>query len=303
MKISVAICTWNRHQLLDQTLGSLAKMKIPSGIQWELIVVDNRSTEPEVPAILEKWQDHLPLKSVVENVQGHSASRNRAVAEATGDYIVWTDNDVLVSTDWLTSYCHAFQDHPDAVYFGGPIHPVIDDCPDWIRQTWEICAPVFAERKLADTEIPLGHNKLPYGANFAIRMDSQKRFEYDTKWGRKKDGMLGEDEVSVLRKIIDEGGAGFWVPSAQLEHQIPPDRATIAYVARYYHGQGFANALKDKIDRSTRQIWWDAITLSLNWRYHWLLSEPQVWVSKMVHSSICWGELAGLKARRREESL
>ena len=108
MKISVAICTWNRARLLDLTLESISNLKIPPKIDWELIVVDNNSTEPAAPFVLEDWRKKLPLKIFIEKEQGHSSARNCAVKHSSGDYIIWTDNDVLVSENWLAEYAQAF---------------------------------------------------------------------------------------------------------------------------------------------------------------------------------------------------
>ncbi|MEC9093686.1 MAG: glycosyltransferase [Planctomycetota bacterium] len=296
MKISVAICTWNRSRLLDQTLESISKLKIPPKLDWELIVVDNNSTEPAVPFVLADWRKKLPLKILIEKEQGHSAARNCAVNHSSGDYIIWTDNDVLVSENWLSGYVEAFRNHPEMAFFGGEIKPRFEHPrPAWIQETWKICSPVFATRELGETAIELGLDRLPYGANFAIRADVQRRFAYDTQWGRKKTSMVGEDEVAVLRQVIQDGGRGLWVPGAKLEHFIPPDRATPQYIAAYYFGQGYAKAFKGKTNRPRILTWADAVLSSLSYQFHRRLSRPKTWVSKLVHSNLCWGELSGLR--------
>jgi glycosyltransferase involved in cell wall biosynthesis len=45
VNVSVAICTWNRAKLLDPTLDSLAGLRIPDGLDWEVLVVDNGCTD------------------------------------------------------------------------------------------------------------------------------------------------------------------------------------------------------------------------------------------------------------------
>lgn len=299
MKVSVAICTWNRARLLDQTLESISRLELPHRLDWEVVVVDNNSTEPAVPFVLADWKKKLPLRVVIEKEQGHSAARNCAIQHAQGEYIVWTDNDVLVSKNWLSSYLRAFREHPTAAFLGGPIQPIFEsEQPHWISDTWDICAPVYATRNLGDQPLRLGLDRLPYGANFAVRADIQKKFTYDTKWGRKSNAMVGEDEVSVLRRIVESGHSGIWVPDAKLEHFIPDDRATESYVGSYYFGQGFTNALKDKVTRGRFWIWCDALRTRASYRVHRWFSRPQVWVARLVHANLCQGELAGLKYLR-----
>lgn len=303
MKITVAICTWNRARLLDQTLESLSKMDVPRGLDWELVVVDNNSTELAVPLVLNGWRQQLPLVTAIEEQQGHSAARNRAVELATGDYLVWTDNDVRVSPQWLAAYADAFRKYPDVAFFGGEIKPVFEEGkPDWMESTWSICAPVYATRDLGNELLELDETKLPYGANFAIRADFQRRFPYDTQWGRKTTSMVGEDEIAVLTAVARAGGKGLWLPDARLEHVIPADRANESYVGAYYFGQGLTNALKGKIERGRFRIWWEALVSLWKYRLQRRFTSPQAWVSFLAHARIRQGELAGLKQLRQNQA-
>lgn len=45
MDVTVIICTYNRTLLLQDTLRSLAQLRVPAGLTWEVLVVDNNSTE------------------------------------------------------------------------------------------------------------------------------------------------------------------------------------------------------------------------------------------------------------------
>src|SRR4051812_1329005 len=103
MLVTVAICTWNRAALLDRTLARLRDLRIPPGLSWELLVVDNNCTD-ETSAVLARHAKHLPLRALHEPKQGHSHARNRAVAEARGDLLLWTDDDVLAHADWLAEH-------------------------------------------------------------------------------------------------------------------------------------------------------------------------------------------------------
>ena len=51
MLITVAICTWNRSKLLDATLLEMEKLRIPAGVSWELLVVDNNSKDDTAEVI------------------------------------------------------------------------------------------------------------------------------------------------------------------------------------------------------------------------------------------------------------
>src|SRR4051812_37235025 len=103
MLITVAVCTWNRAGLLDRTLSRMCQLRVPEGVEWELLVVNNNCTD-ETDAVLARYQGRLPLRRLSEPSQGHSHARNRAVRAARGELLIWTDDDVLVEPDWIAGY-------------------------------------------------------------------------------------------------------------------------------------------------------------------------------------------------------
>ena len=68
---------------------------MPASSSWELGLVDNDSSDRTVK-VLSFFGERSPIRYVLEEKPGLSNARNRAVAEAPGKYIIWTDDDVLV---------------------------------------------------------------------------------------------------------------------------------------------------------------------------------------------------------------
>src|SRR5947209_7995559 len=135
MKFTVAICTWNRASLLARTLEQLTRVEHPAGA-WEVLVVNNDSTD-DTERVLDSFADGLPLRRAFEPRAGLSHARNTAVGVATGDYIVWTDDDVLVSAGWLDAYRRAVERWPEAAVFGGPVRPRFEGTPPpWMSASW-----------------------------------------------------------------------------------------------------------------------------------------------------------------------
>ena len=79
MRLTVALCTWNRCALLRETLESLSSLSIPDGIEWDIVVVNNNSTD-DTEAVLKSFRSRLPLRPVFEPRQGISPARNAAIA-------------------------------------------------------------------------------------------------------------------------------------------------------------------------------------------------------------------------------
>ncbi len=85
MDISVIVCTHNRSAALRQTLLSLSEMETPQNLCWEILVVDNNSTDDTRQVVESFHAGLLPnLRYIFERRQGLSFARNRGVAEARG---------------------------------------------------------------------------------------------------------------------------------------------------------------------------------------------------------------------------
>src|SRR5689334_14945335 len=122
MLITVGICTFNRAEKLRRTLDSLVAMRVPSDLAWEIVIVNNNSTD-YTDDVISEYVRRLPVRCELEPRHGKSNALNRAIDVAKGDYIVWIDDDVLVDAGWLTAYVEAFRRWPDAAIFGGRIIP------------------------------------------------------------------------------------------------------------------------------------------------------------------------------------
>lgn len=231
-RVTVAICTWNRADLLRDTLWAMSRLEVPPEVDWEVVVVDNGCTD-HTGDVLSELAGALPLRSVAEPRAGLSHARNRAVAEASGTHVVWTDDDVLVGPRWLAAYARAFDAHPEVAFFGGPIEPHFAAAPpDWLREVWAEVETLFAVRAApaAGTAIRLDH--LPFGANYAVRLDVQRRVPYDTGLGRSRGNLRGLEELECMTSILEAGGSGRWVPEASVRHVLTADRLTARYVCR-----------------------------------------------------------------------
>jgi glucosyl-dolichyl phosphate glucuronosyltransferase len=296
MKLSVAICTWNRSRLLFQTLTRMAtSLRVPDGTEWELLVVNNSCTDDTDP-VIDSFRDRLPIRRLFQPEQGLSRARNLAVEEARGDYLVWTDDDVLVDAGWLEAYASAFRRWPDAAVFGGPIDPwFAAEPPAWLVETWPMIRVAYAVLDLGPEAIPLTAERLPFGANLAFRTEVQRRFPYDTRLGNCGEGRIGGEETRVVRSILQAGGTGRWVPGARVRHFIPPERMSVEYLRSYHRGRG----RRLHFDGQRRQrgvLSWlaRAIVGEVRYRVGRMVANARIWVRGLCASSVAWGYLEGV---------
>ena len=306
MKITVAICTWNRSALLKETLEHVARVAIPHGIKWELLVVNNNSTD-DTHEVLGSFVNRLPLRSVMEPEPGLSNARNCAVRNAAGDYILWTDDDVLVEEKWITAYYDAFQRRPEAAIFGGNIKPWFAGTPpQWLERVWSQVSSAFASRDLGEDEVPLSTVVMPFGANFAVRTSEQQRYLYDPKLGVRPDDVMGGEETTVIRSMLADGIVGWWVPEARVRHYIPSERQSIAYLRNYYKGYGqycarrYENESEASLFGAPPWLWRKAVGSETKYRLRRFIARPEVWIEDLIASSQAWGELRVLRAKPAE---
>lgn len=254
MDVTVAICTWNRCELLRQTLQAMTRLQ-RDDIEWELVIVDNNCTDGTA-AVIASFAGALPIRVVREATPGLSAARNAAIAVARGRHIVWTDDDVLVDEAWLTVYSRAFKRWPGVAVFGGPIEPWFEGAPpDWLTRVFGTVATAFAARDLGSEELELqAPNKLPYGANMAFLTSAQREVLYDTRLGVRPSGHLSGEESAVIAEVLRRGGRGRWIPTAKVRHFIPKSRQTVAYLRAYYRGYGESVAAVEPPGNGP--LWW-----------------------------------------------
>ncbi len=215
-------------------------MAIPAGLEWELLVVDNGSLD-DTPGTIARFAGQLPIARIWEPNAGLSRARNAGVAAARGRYIVWTDDDVLVSHQWLAAFVEAFAAHPEAAIFAGRITPVLEPpTPEWFRKAVPDLHYLLAARDFGDIAVPLSaaDERLPFGASFAVRMAEQRHFLYDPDLGVAPGRRRGGEEVGVALAILAAGHSGWWVPRAEVRHLIASDRQTTVYVEQYYAAMG-----------------------------------------------------------------
>ncbi len=240
MDCTIVICTRDRATQLRSTLHALCALRVPATVRWDVLVVDNGSSD-DTAAVVASFADQLDIARLPEPVAGLSNARNAGLRRARGRHIVWTDDDVLVEPGWLAAYVEAFGRHPDAAVFGGKVTPVLrGPTPPWFAAARHELGFLLAERDFGPAERPLAlaDDCIPYGANFAVRAREQRLYPYDPELGVAPGRRRGGEETAVVKAMLRDGLAGWWVPEAAVLHDIPPSRQTRDYVARFYEALG-----------------------------------------------------------------
>ena len=224
INVSVAICTWNRARLLEKTLESFLNLRIPEGVSWELLLVNNACTD-DTDQVAEKFIGKLPLVLCHESKPGKSNAHNYAIANAKGEFILWTDDDVRVDSGWLTETLKAFDIYKaDLVY--GKILP-------W----WEEAPPIWYSEKTAGIFACIDYGPEPFvvteqeyaafGPNMAMRLEAFRKLGgYSNEVSIVGNSGIGGEDLEMFYRFMDHGMRVVYTPYSVVEHFISKVRCT-----------------------------------------------------------------------------
>jgi glycosyltransferase involved in cell wall biosynthesis len=253
LDVTVAICTWNRRTLLESTFESLERMKVSPSTRWELVVIDNGSTDGTAEVVA-NWisRGTLPLRYVHEPILGLSNARNRAIREARTEWLLFTDDDVIVEPDWLEGFVQASKRNPTAGAIGGRVDPWFVETPDqMLCEAFPALAKGYCGLDLGPEErlVPEGTDLV--GANFAIRIDDTNRL-FNPNLGPIGANPIGGDELAYQMELRKSGLPIVWTPNMRLKHYVDPPRMSLDYLQKFYTNVGRHEVMLHGIPKGTR---------------------------------------------------
>ena len=244
--VAVLIATYNRARLLGDTLDVLATSRVPASLSWEVVVVDNNSTDDTKQVVLSRQSAYpVPLRYVQERKQGRSAALNTAMAVTTAPLLLFTDDDVRVDPEWLAAGTQALAGGAD--YVGGPVQPIWEvPPPRWLdlarSDLWGTIAILdYGPEPFAFEE----RQRVPLGANMGVRRSLVEcvggfRAELGRSSGKR---VLGQEVPELLARARAAGLRGRYVPAMSVQHHIPASRLTKQYFRRWWMGKGYSKAM------------------------------------------------------------
>jgi GT2 family glycosyltransferase len=155
--VSIVVCCFNSASRLSsaftRTLGHLATQESRTDTPWEVIVVDNASTDDTARIAQESWPQGIAgsLQVVREPQIGVSYARERGLAEAKYEFVSFIDDDNWVFPGWVDTVAEVMSRHPEAGACGGQVAPVFEILPPpvWFEQFkgWFAVGPDLSEER------------------------------------------------------------------------------------------------------------------------------------------------------------
>ena len=172
--------------------------------------------------------------------RGASSTRNRAVDLATSPITAFLDDDEIAVPDWLEELVAPFEDR-GVVGTGGRYRDVWTvRKPDWFPAEFAwVVGGAYEGMPTVTTDV-----RNVWSGNMGVRTDAFRAVGgFRSDFGKRGQSSQPEDTDLCIRMSRVDGGRWNYVPTAVIDHEVPPARSTFAFFARRCYHEGAGKAL------------------------------------------------------------
>jgi glycosyltransferase involved in cell wall biosynthesis len=242
--LSIVICSHNGASRLPLVLSHLAVQKVPQGISWEVLVIDNASTDATAAIARTSWPGSAPcpLRVIFEEVLGLTQARCRGLAEAKYELVSFIDDDNWPARDWVEVVARVMARYTQVGACGGQVDAEYElPPPDWFYRVSEYCAIGSQSRKAGDITWSRGYL---WGAGLTVRKSAWKdlitagfRFQLHDRAGQALTSG-GDAELCLALRLA--GWKLWYEPTMKMKHFIPASRMKWKHLKGIARGFGAA---------------------------------------------------------------
>lgn len=243
-KITIAICTRNRASLLHRTIQSLGHRTYDVNL-FELLVIDNASKDNTAQVFETSRSGFLTAKYFLESEIGIAFARNRAMHEASGEILVYLDDDAISSTMWLETLVAPFENPMDDVKcVVGKVELEWEGSrPSWIPSTYET---LYSKYDAGHRARLLKRGDYLLTTNVAFNREDLLRLGgFRTDLGHRDSQLLGGEDNEIFDRMISNGIQIWYEPKAVVFHWVPRERQTRRWLIKRVFWDGATQPLLD----------------------------------------------------------
>ena len=246
MNVSVILCTYNRCRILPKTLESVAASRLRESVEWEVVVVDNNSTD-RTREVAEDFCRRYPgrFRYVFEAAPGKSFALNTGIRQSRGEVLAFLDDDVTVEPTWLENLTAPLRD-PNWSGTGGrtllaePFEP-----PPWLAlgKPYHMGGVLAALYDLGDEPCEIEITRAPYGVNMAFKkamFETYGHFRTDLGPSPNRKVPRPNEDTEFGRRLMARGERLRYEPSAVVYHPITRERVKKPYFLAWWFDYGRA---------------------------------------------------------------
>jgi glucosyl-dolichyl phosphate glucuronosyltransferase len=242
LHVSVVLPTYNRSDALRSALEKLLVQNV-RGIEYEIVVVDNNSTDNTREMIASFEAKEPRLRYVFERRQGVSYARNAGIHAARSNLLVFCDDDVEVQPQWIQQNYDAALRYPEAAYIGARILPVWNASPPAWTQ-WSMAPFAVSDHGVEPMTVSPKNQQCLITASLAVpRSTFERAGLFDVETQKVKKSPCSTEDYEWERKVWAHGGYGMYVPDIVCYTPIPKDRIRKSYHRRWHICHGKLNAI------------------------------------------------------------
>jgi len=235
--VSVVICCHNSADKLPLTIKHVNNIVVSSEVLWEVIIVDNASTDGTSDAAVNLLSAELKsiTRIVVENELGLRNARIRGIVESKYDYISFIDDDNWICPQWVQICYEVLSNDRSIGACGGKSEAEYDNCtpPEWFDEFKDN----FAVGSQGDAAgyVPDSRGYL-WGAGLTIRREAwiqlySKGFSFALT-GRKGKSLSSGEDAELCFALRLAGWRLYYEPRLAFKHVITPDRLEWSYLRK-----------------------------------------------------------------------
>jgi succinoglycan biosynthesis protein ExoM len=227
MLCSVCIATYKRPQLLRKLIESLINQNTTNEILLQVIVVDN-DKNLSAQSILKSFTNtnKITFEYYSQPIKNISLTRNKAVSEAKGDFILFIDDDGFADVNWVNYLMECIKEfNADAVF--GSVIPYYDPgTPSWIIDGGYFTRPIEARGE---------KSRFTRTGNCIVKSELLKSIDgpFDPGYG-----LTGGEDVNLFGRLSENGAAYIFCPEAIVYDYVPKERSNLKWLTRRYFRTG-----------------------------------------------------------------
>lgn len=231
--ISVIICCYNSAWIIERCLNALIKQRVSSTLPWEIIIVNNASTDnTKIIAQETLYHNSIKYKIVDENTPGLLYARKRGVKEAQYSYLIFCDDDNLLNENYVASMYNIMETHPNIGAYGGKGIAEFESLPDNIILKFISSYAIGSQRD---------NKNFLFGAGLCTRKDITEYIYNNQRFyltGRCSNKLLAGDDSELVKSIILKGYSISFDDNLTFTHVLTSKRLTYKYLCELFRGFG-----------------------------------------------------------------
>ena len=243
--ISVIICCYNSENRIAETISYVANQKNTEGIPWEVIVVNNASTDNTDKVAKKEWERYktnVNFKIVDQPILGLSSAKMKGIEEAKYEYLLFCDDDNWLNENYISLAYEIMEDNAEIGVLGGKSEGEYEGTPpEWFTRRKAHFA--IGEQSPESGDLTESRGWV-WGAASIYRkqsLDTINNLKIETVLTGRKGNKMTTGEDVELCFMIRELGYKIWYDDRLLaKHYMPSSRYSFKKFNKLHIANGIA---------------------------------------------------------------